>query len=510
MPTSLKALLDDLNIECKGQPGDWPVAKVTDDSRKADAESLFVAVEGAQFDGHEFLGDAAGRGCRMALVGKSVSAPSGMKLIQVEQPRLALALIAQRLAGDPSHAMKVVGVTGTNGKTTVVYLMEAIFREAGLKPGVMGTINYRWGDRVAVESAPQTTPSPTDIAEMLAQMREDGVEAVAMEVSSHALSQYRVDGVRFEAAALTNITQDHLDYHRTMQEYAAAKERLFTEVLPRYGKGVSVLNFDDPAGRGIAWECRNQPRLNYSLYHEEAELQVADIHFHRGGMRIDVVYSGEKMFFSTPLHGLFNAMNCLTTISLALAAGIDRAAIERGLAKTGAPPGRFEFVDVGQPFPIIVDYAHTPDSVMQLLLNARGFARRRLIALVGAGGDRDPAKRPLMGQAAGRLAEYVLITNDNPRSEDPQVIAEAVEKGVAEAASPHFTQWEILLDRREAIRKAVMMASENDAIVIAGKGHETYQIIGKDRHHFDDREEARQALRLAGYEPKPAPAAPRG
>lgn len=496
----LDLLLKELNLlpdkEC---PTGLAVEAVSDSSRDCGPETLFVAIAGTKVDGHSFLADAAGRGCRVALVSrKDLRAPKGMTLVPVANTRRALALIAQRLAGDPSRELLVLGVTGTKGKTTVTYLLESILRAAGLKTGVLGTVNYRWNEHIEVASAPQTTPSPMELARYLAAMKRDGVQAVAMEVSSHAIDQYRIDGISFKAAGLTNLTRDHLDYHETVEQYCQAKERLFTEVLSP--QAVAVLNLDDSAGRRFALSTCAAQILGLSLHRFEARLRVKAIQFFRAGMRIDAIYDGHSLRLETPMHGLFNVQNCLVAAGLALAAGLPEEAIRKGLAATQGAPGRFEFINAGQQFPIIIDYAHTPDSLTQLLLNARGLTRRRLIVVFGCGGDRDAGKRPLMGNAAARVADVAIVTNDNPRTEEPQAIAQAIVEGIEAGRGPDL-RWHVQLDRREAIKEAIEMASAEDTIVIAGKGHENYQILGATKIHFDDKEEAIAALVRAGAAP---------
>lgn len=493
----LGTLLHETNLTAEGLAGEaqgLAITAVTDRAQDCNPETLFVAIAGVKADGHAFLGQAAERGARAALVSRrDVTAPRGMSLVYVPNTRHALAVIAQHLAGNPSRAMQVVGVTGTKGKTTVSYLLESIFEKAGLVSGVLGTVNYRWGGRVAVEVAPQTTPSPMDLARYLAQMKAEGVRAVAMEVSSHAIDQCRTDGIQFQAAALTNLTRDHLDYHQTIEQYVQAKERLFTEVLPANPSGVAVLNLDDPCGRRFLTAGKASRALGFSLFRDEAELRVDMIRFLTAGLKIHAVWQERPLVLTSPMHGFFNVQNCLTATGLALAIGIPVEAIQAGLAATHGAPGRFEPVLAGQSFPIIVDYAHTPDSLLQVLLTARGLAQRRLIVVFGAGGDRDPGKRPLMGQAAARLADEVIITNDNPRTEAPGPIAEAIAEGVRQCA-PSSLRWQIDLDRHAAIRRAIAQARPGDAVVIAGKGHENYQILGTEKIHFDDREEARAAV----------------
>lgn len=498
MMENLALLLKELNIQVPGGGRtascvpELAIDHVTEDSRRCRPGSLFVAAEGTHVDGHRFLPDAAKLGCTVALVGnKKASAPKGMTLVPVDKPRQALSLIAQHLAGDPSHHMKVLAVTGTNGKTTITYMLESIFRAAGLKSGIIGTINYRWEGHC--EPAPQTTPSAERLADTLAAMKRDGVQAVAMEVSSHACDQHRIDGIRLQAAALTNLTQDHLDYHGTMERYEQAKLRLFSEVLRANPEGIAVINIDAAAGRRFASQTPADFTLTYSLNQSQALLHTRRITFSPKGMCLHVVLHDTPVQIDLPLHGIYNAMNALTALGLAISAGIPLKAIREGLASLQGVPGRFEFVEAGQPFPVIVDYAHTPDSLTQTLLQAQGFARYKLIVVFGCGGDRDAGKRPMMGKAAALLADEIVITNDNPRTEDPTRITDAIVEGILEASHKHC-RWAVMPDRAEAIRHALSIARKGDAVLIAGKGHEDYQILGDKRIHFDDREVAREAL----------------
>jgi UDP-N-acetylmuramyl-tripeptide synthetase len=492
----LDALLADLDIRPQtGEANGIDVRTVTDDSRRCAPGTLFVAVEGTQADGHAFLAQAAEKGAAAALVARETPPPNGMPLIHVGDTRRALARIAQRLAGDPSHAMTVVGVTGTNGKTTVAYLMEAIFEAAGMTSGVMGTINVRWAGHVERESS-QTTPSPTDLADYLRRMREAGVKGVAMEVSSHAIEQRRADGIRFAAAALTNLTQDHLDYHRTMAAYAAAKERLFTDLLAENPESVAVLNVDDATGRAFVKSTRARRVLTTSAdpARGNAHVRARRVEQDANGTTLELAAMGRKLTLRTPMIGTFNVANCLTATGLALAVGIGDDAIAAGLATMKGAPGRFEPLRCGQPFTVLVDYAHTPDSLEKLLVNARGITLGRLIVVFGCGGDRDNTKRRPMGRFAAALGDEIIVTNDNPRTEDPERIYGMIEQGVREGLRGN-KPWHKQLDRRKAIEQAIALAREGDTVVIAGKGHEDYQILGKEKIHFDDREVAREILR---------------
>ncbi len=470
---------------------------VSEDSRQCGPKTVFVAIDGNEADGHKFLADAARGGSPVALVTRMPdSAPDSMALIQVPDTRRAIGPLAHELHGNPSRAMTLLGVTGTNGKTTTVYLLEAILRAAGRAPGIMTTIVTRWG--ASETASAETTPSGAKIARSLAEMRSAGVGAVAMEVSSHAIDQHRVDGVHFAAVGLTNVTQDHLDYHGTMEAYAATKAAIFASMRRENPSAVGVINLDDEAGRRIARQLPEANLLTYSAEDPKASLYLRKLEFVDAGLELDVVYrraDGEtiELTLTSPMHCRFNAMNILTAAGLALAAGVEPEAIRLGIADCRGAPGRFEMIDAAPGVRVIVDYAHTPDAVSQLLTNARAFARERLIAVVGCGGDRDAAKRPIMGRVAAELSDHVIVTNDNPRTEDPEAIARQIVAGITEAAGG-AGDYRVVLDRRQAIAEAIGRARKGDVVVIAGKGHEDYQILGKRRIHFDDREVAREVI----------------
>lgn len=454
--------------------------------------TAFVAIQGHAADGHEYLGDAASRGAEVAFVmRRPAESPAGMTLIQVEDTRRALGPLAHAVHGDPSRRMKVAGVTGTNGKTTTVYLLEAIYRACGLRPGLLSTIVARWPEQEL--PAGETTPSAARIARTMGAMARDGVQAVAMEVSSHGIAQHRLDGTRFASLALTNVTQDHLDYHKTMEAYEAVKMSIFESMPSHSPDGTAVVNLDDATGLKLAAKLDQESCLTYGIRSESADLLAESIYFHEKGMRLDLNFRGEKLVIETPMRGYFNAVNTLTATGLALGMGLDPEGIAKGCASFHGAPGRFEIIPAPKGIPVIVDYAHTPDALRQLLLNARGLAARRLIAVFGCGGDRDRGKRPQMGEAAAQLADEVIVTNDNPRTEDPEAIARDIVEGLKNLGGldAHHRQ---ILDRRAAIETAIHLAEEGDVVVIAGKGHEDYQIVGKVKHHFDDREAAREVI----------------
>ncbi|MBI1784527.1 UDP-N-acetylmuramoyl-L-alanyl-D-glutamate--2,6-diaminopimelate ligase [Candidatus Sumerlaeota bacterium] len=483
------------SLQGQNPEGEFPsglkITDVTEVSSECREGSLFIAIKGFKVDGHQYIKDAAGRGAKAALVTEFPSdSPAGMAIVKIADTRRAAGPVAQFVAGDPSHHMDVVGVTGTNGKTTSVFLMEAIFKAAGRNPGIMGTVLSRWAGKEI--QAKETTPSGPAIARQLGEMKKDRVDAVAFEVSSHAIDQHRVDGIRFRAMGLTNVTQDHLDYHKTMDEYAAVKMAIFDRMREINPDAVGVVNIDDATGRKLAGRLPAKNLLTYAVERKNADLHAEKVSMLPGGLELTVQYRREKFTLRSPMHGMFNAMNCLTATGLGLALGIELGAILEGVSGFKGAPGRFEAVEGLGDIKVFVDYAHTPDALTKLLQNARGMTRNRLIAVFGCGGDRDRTKRPLMGRSAVELADVVVVTSDNPRTEDPDAIIMEILRGASATGKrpPRVEE-----DRREAIHWAIRNAGKGDVVVIAGKGHEDYQIIGTEKHHFDDREVAREVIR---------------
>ena len=471
---------------------DLELDNATEVSGQCDSKSVFVAIKGHRTDGHKFLKDAAEHGARVAIVTElPAEIPTGMHLLKVGDSRVALGPLAQSLAGDPSHFLTVAGVTGTNGKTTTAFLLESIFRAAGRRAGLLSTVVNRWAGHEEV--AGETTASGSVLARRFTRMREAGVEAVAMEVSSHAIDQRRTDGIRFRAMGLTNVTQDHLDYHDTMEDYAATKASIFVRMYEDSRDAVGVVNMGDPIGVQIAELLDPGLRLTYTELSSGADLSTENMVLSHAGIQLDLDYHGSPIQIDSPMLGRFNAMNCLCATGIALAAGVDEGAIVEGLKRFPGAPGRFEIVEGLPGVKVIVDYAHTPDAVEKLLQNARTFVKNRLIAIVGCGGDRDRTKRPLMGRTAADIAEYVIITSDNPRTEKPEAITDEIMTGI-EDHEVSDGRVRVILDRSDAILEAIADAEEGDVIVIAGKGHEDYQIIGEEKIHFDDREVAREAI----------------
>jgi UDP-N-acetylmuramoyl-L-alanyl-D-glutamate--2,6-diaminopimelate ligase len=466
------------------------VRGVSADSRTVRPGDCFVAVPGLRQDARRFVPDAVRRGATLVITEGDPLADVAVAQVLVPSARVALGRVADAYYGRPSRQLTIVGITGTNGKTTTSYLVEALLRARGLRTGVLGTIQYRLGDRAL--PAGQTTPEALELQSMLARMYEDGVRGVSMEVSSHALALARVDELRFDVAVFTNLTQDHLDFHGTLDAYREAKRRLFEllERSPKPGR-TAVVNADDPSGiemtRGLS-----VPILTFGL-REGAAVRAVEWSSTLEGVRLVAVTPSGPLTLSSPLIGEHNVMNLLAAIGTGLALGLGPGEIARGLAGVGTVPGRFEQVRAGQPFLVVVDYAHTPDALERVLGTARKLTRRRLGVVFGCGGDRDRGKRPIMGEIAARLADRIWVTSDNPRTESPEAIIDEIVVGLQRAgAEGRFVRQS---DRRAAMADALTWAGPDDTVVIAGKGHETYQIVGTETLPFDDREVAREILR---------------
>lgn len=461
---------------------DVDVVSLAYDSRKVRPDSLFAALPGAEFDGHDFVDDAVARGAVAVLCERTVGHPTE---VRVKNSRKALAQAARVFSGAPDSTLKAVGITGTNGKTTVSVLVKAIFEHAGARTAALGTLGLMEGHRTTQTSL--TTPESVDLMEMLAQLRDAGTDVLVMEVSSHALDQYRVGGVCYDAAVFTNLSRDHLDYHPTMDAYFNAKAKLFRERLKP--GGISVLNLDDPWGRRLTGELSSNV-WTYSDRSDAATIHPVELTVDGRGIAIVVDFRGERLSVRSELIGSFNVSNLLAAIAVGLALELPHSAIKDGLESITSIDGRFERLGGGDAPLVVVDYAHTPDALTKALETLRPLTRGALICVVGCGGDRDPGKRPQMGQAAGG-ADYVFVTNDNPRTEDPKAIASAICVGLEATGTPY----EMVLNRRDAIHQAITKASSGDVVLVAGKGHEDYQLIGNERIDFDDRKVARAALR---------------
>ena len=466
---------------------DAAVTGVAHDSRRVGPGSVFVALRGLKVEGAAFAQQAIAAGAAAIVAEKPPEGPVAVPWITVPDSRVALAWMAAEFHGHPSREMTVVGITGTNGKTTTSYLLSAIFEAAGVRCGLMGTVTYRIGDREI--AATRTTPEAPDVQALMREMVAAGCGACVMEVSSHALALHRVDGVRFSAGVFTNLTRDHLDFHEHMEDYFSAKRRLF-EMLPR--DAPALINLDDPRGAGLA-DMSGRP-VTYAL-NRPADVATGPQTVSLDGLAFDVRTPQGGVRVRSRLVGRPNAYNILAAVGTAAALGLPLEAIERGVRDLPGVPGRFEVVSGrGDEITVIVDYAHTDDALRNLLETARPLAPERLITLFGCGGDRDRTKRPLMGMVAARLSDIVVITSDNPRSEDPARIIDEVLSGAQSEARQSPVEILAIADRREAIEQAVQRARPGDLVLIAGRGHEKYQEVAGQVLPLDDVAMARDAL----------------
>ena len=488
MPTT--TLIDALPTRTVSGTLPAAVTGITDDSRTVAAGECFVAVPGLRHDARRFIPDAIARGAAIVVTEGAPMTSVATPQVLVPSARQALAYLADAWHGHPSKTMTVVGITGTNGKTTTSYLAEALLQARGLATGVLGTVSYVvGGERLP---ASQTTPDALELTALLARMRDAGVQGVAMEVSSHALAQARADALAFDVAVFTNLTQDHLDFHGTFDEYRKAKRRLF-ELTARSPKPrrVAVVNGDDPAGPAMV-DALPLEVIRFGLQ-PGADVRAIEHHSTLDGIRLSVQTPAGRVTLTSPLVGEHNVMNLLGAIGVGLGLGLAPDVIATTLAGVGAVPGRFERVNAGQPFLVVVDYAHTPDALERVLTTARKLTPGRLATVFGCGGDRDRTKRPIMGEIAARLCDRVWVTSDNPRSERPESIIDEIVVGIRGTGAP-AERYVSEPDRRTAIAGALQWARSGDTVVIAGKGHETYQIVGTQTLPFDDREAAREAL----------------
>lgn len=487
------------------------VSSVAYDSRAVQPGGLFVALRGEKTDGNKFISDVVQRGAAAVVseqprpgiaphgrgaaywqgVVPPLRVPETVAWVQVGEPRKALALIAANFYGRPAEALQLAGITGTKGKTTTAYLVDSIVRASGARCGLFGTVEYR--TPAGTREAKTTTPESLDLQSFLAEVRDAGGTYAAFEVSSHALALDRVWGCKFAVAVYTNLDRDHLDFHKTMEEYFAAKRRLFVDT----GRGAplcGVVNTDDAHGaslKGLAGRT-----LTYGLKNG-ADITTKKFHLDFSGLEFTAQTPAGPVAVCSPLVGRVNVYNILAAIGAALGLGISPAAIEKGVSQLASVPGRFERVDAGQQFLVIVDYAHTGDSAASLLATARELnPNGRILSVFGCGGDRDRARRPLMGEAVGRGSHRLYLTTDNPRSEDPRNIINDILVGVQKAGAEYV----VIENRSEAIRQAVADAQPGDIVLLIGKGHEPYQILGDRTERWSDAEEARKALRACGYD----------
>jgi len=500
----LERVIDGLDALNMSGDGTGDVSDICFSADKCGRGSMFVAIRGLKNDGHDFIDEAISRGARFIVHEKDWRVHSQVTSIQVADSRQALGVVSRNFFNNPSAGLTLIAVTGTNGKTTVSYLMESILREAGFQCGVLGTINYRYNDKTY--AAPNTTPESYEMHKVLRAMADEGVTHVVAEVSSHAVDLKRVDACDFDLGIFTNLTRDHLDYHLTMENYFQAKKRFFSEVLTKSGKKYPqkmIINADDAWGRRILNEGP-QPGLAYGM---ESECSIKAIRYELSlkGITAEIDMSGESFSIASPLIGKFNLYNILAAVGAAFILQISPAVIKKGIEKMSHVPGRLEPVDAAQGINIYVDYAHTDDALRRVLQNLTELKKKKIITVFGCGGNRDRGKRPLMGEAATRYSDLTIITSDNPRMEDPLSIIAEIEQGVDKSKIKKHDSGElrfnggagiyaVVPDRRQAIEEAIKAAEEDDIILIAGKGHEDYQILGSEKIKFDDRVVVKQIL----------------
>lgn len=478
------------------------------DSRKVKSGYLFIALKGQTLDGHDFIKNAVQNGA-VAVVSESDAAlgfSRAVSSVRVQNSREALAALAVRFYNRPFKDMNLIGITGTNGKTTTSYLLESILLAAGARPGVIGTISYRTPGMTW--EAAVTTPESLDLMKTLRKMADDGVTDVVMEVSSHALDQGRVKDCPFKVAVFTNLTRDHLDYHKSLEEYFWAKSRLFTGLRRKEtgNQSSAVINTDDPRGKTLE-ELIDVPVVRYGLG-ENCDVRADRVQVSRSGLSARLITSAGEIDIRSPLIGYFNIYNIMAASAAAMCMDVDLRTVALGIARLEGVPGRLELVKNRDSMAVVVDYAHTPDALLKAIEAVRPLMKGRLITVFGCGGDRDRGKRQEMGRVAGKNSDVVFITSDNPRTEEPSAIASTIEKGVRECGLEKLVGihadrqtgygYIIDLDRGNAIRRAMKIADETDLVLIAGKGHEDYQIIGKNKRYFDDRRVVLDAASLRG------------
>ena len=478
------------------------------DSRKLRPGEIFFATPGEKADGHDFIAETVRRGAAAVVFSREGDWPRATASVRVRDVRRSMGFWAAHFYARPSEKLRLVGVTGTNGKTTLTYLIESVFRAAALEPGVIGTINYRYTGREIPSH--HTTPESLDLQALLAEMLRAGVQSVAIEVSSHALAQERVRGLDFDVGVFTNLSRDHLDYHRDMDEYFFAKSRLFTDYLKASSKPrkAAVIYGEDPWGRQLIDKLRGSD-LELWSYGEGQQWDVHPLSVQRdvGGLRGTIQAKERTIEFDSPLLGAANLQNILGAVGVGRALGIEAGAVAQGVSQLKSVPGRLEKIPNDRAITILVDYAHSPDALEKVLGAVQPLTQGKLVCVFGCGGDRDRGKRPLMGEIAGRLSDVVVLTSDNPRTEEPLAILDEVETGVTRTGLKKFEVadlrsrielgegvrgYVVEADRRKAIGAAIGLASAGDLVLIAGKGHEDYQISGAHKIHFDDREVARE------------------
>lgn len=484
----LKDIFAGLEVLASSGNVEIEILGITMDSRQVQTGDLYACVPGMNVDGHDFAAQALEKGAVALLVERLL--PLDVPQLQVTRVRDVMGQVAANLYDNPCSRLEMIGVTGTNGKTTITHLIEQIAMKQGKRVGLVGTL----GARIAGREIPgsRTTPEAIDLQKLFAEMVEEKVDLAVMEVSSHALDLGRVKGCEFDAGIFTNLTQDHLDYHKTMGEYLQAKTRLFKELKGSKQPKIGIINGDDPTAK-VFLEVSAAPTLTYGIQSENLDYRAENVQLSAEGIQMTVRFHGKSqdVHYATP--GMFSVYNALAAFAWAVESGREPQRVAEALGQIHGVPGRFESVRRGQPFQVIVDYAHTPDGLDNVLKTAREFTKGRLITVFGCGGDRDKGKRPKMGEISAVHSDFVVVTSDNPRTEEPEQIIREILVGVS------GVEYTAMVNRREAIESACRIAKPGDTVLIAGKGHEDYQIIGKEVFPFDDREVAKEALRGLGY-----------
>ena len=477
----LRQLAESIGANISSCP-DTEIRELFMDSRQSVQDGLFFCISGSTFDGHRFARQAVEKGACALVVEHPVEGISVPQLV-VENSRVAMALAAAEFYGHADREMKIIGLTGTKGKTTTSYLVKGILEAFGFKCGLIGTIGSRIGEKLIKSGL--TTPDPIDLHKTLRMMADEGADYVVMEVSAHAIALHRLEGMRFSTGCFTNLSQDHLDFFGTMDNYFECKKSFFRSAW----LDNAAINADDERSKSILSDI-DVPRMTFGIA-QDADVSAHDIEISENGVRFTMrVLQMDEYPVSLKLTGMFNVYNALAAAAVCLNQGLDPAQVAAALQTIKGVPGRAELLDTHTPYKVILDYSHSPDALDNILNTVRTFARGRVIVLFGCGGDRDHKKRPIMGEIAGRLADYSILTSDNPRTEDPFDILRAVESGIRKTKG----KYTVIENRREAIRHALETAREGDIVVLAGKGHETYQEINGIRHPFDEQVVVQQLL----------------
>jgi len=503
----IQAVIKDIDILQVTGNLEGEVSAICYDSRNCEKNSLFVAVRGLKSDGHDYIPEAVARGARFIVHEQDYNPPSDAVSLKVPDSRRILGILGKNFYSDPSSHLCLIGVTGTNGKTTVTYLLESVLKAAGFNIGVLGTVNYRFKNKVL--PAPNTTPESYELQKIMRGMVDEGVTHVVMEVSSHAIDLRRVDDCSFDMGIFTNFSQDHLDYHKTLENYFQAKKHFFDQILPAAKKPTGqtmIINCDDPWGQRLLGENKNRLSLRTFGIENPCDTTAGRYMLSTEGIEADINIGDRGLTISSPLIGKFNLYNILAAVAASVSLNIPDAFIRTGIQNLKNVPGRLEKVSgAGEP-DVFVDYAHTEDALLRVLQNLFAFKKRKIITVFGCGGDRDRGKRPLMGIAATTWSDLTILTSDNPRTEEPLSIIREIERGISkdsvkkllpenlEKNSTNGKSYVVIPEREKAIEKAVALAAVGDIVLIAGKGHENYQIIGDRKIAFDDKLVARQAL----------------